>query len=256
MKRMDGKVALITGGAEGIGAAVARLMVAEGGQVMLADVQLDKAQALATELGDAAAAFKLDVRDLAQWQAAVEATLSSFGKLNVLCNIAGISEPGNVVDVSLDSWQRTIDINLNGTFNGCRAALPAMEANGEKGAIVNIGSMLALRPGAAFASYCASKAGVTALTKTIALDCAARGVPIRANVVHPGAIRTPMYERYKHAGPADPEEVETAFAANHPMNRIGEPEEVARAVVFLASEDASFTSGLDLTVDGAGSIRS
>lgn len=256
MGRMDGKVALITGGAEGIGAAIGRLIVADGGSVMLADVQADKARATAAELGTRAAAVALDVRDLAQWEHAVAATLERFGKLNVLCNVAGISEPGNVVDVSLDSWARTIDINLNGTFNGCRAALPAMEANGEPGAIVNIGSMLALRPGAIFASYCASKAGVTALTRTIALDCAARGVPIRANMVHPGAIRTPMYNRYKHAGPASPEEIETAFAANHPMNRIGEADEVARAVVFLASDEASFTTGVDLTVDGGGSIRS
>ena len=256
MGRMDGKVALITGGAEGIGAAIGRLIVADGGSVMLADVQADKARATAAELGARAAAVALDVRDLAQWEHAVAATLERFGKLNVLCNVAGISEPGNVVDVSLDSWARTIDINLNGTFNGCRAALPAMEANGEPGAIVNIGSMLALRPGAIFASYCASKAGVTALTRTIALDCAARGVPIRANTVHPGAIRTPMYNRYKHAGPASPEEIETAFAANHPMNRIGEADEVARAVVFLASDEASFTTGVDLTVDGGGSIRS
>ena len=254
-KRMQNKIAIVSGGAEGIGAAIARLIVAEGGQVMLADVQIDKAQALASELGDRADAAKLDVRDLAQWERVVAATLARFGKVNVLCNVAGISEPGNVIDVPLDSWKRTIDINLNGTFNGCRAALPAMEANGEKGAIVNIGSMIALRPGAIFAAYAASKAGVTALTKTIALDCAARGVPIRANLVHPGAIRTPMYERYKHGGPASPEEIETAFAATHPMNRIGEPEEVARAVVFLASEDASFTSGVDLTVDGGGFIR-
>jgi len=222
---------------------------------MLADIQLAKAEALAAELGTRAAAIQLDVRDLGQWERAVAATVERFGKLNVLCNVAGISEPGNVVDVDLDSWHRTIDINLNGTFNGCRAALPALERSGEKGAIVNIGSMLALRPGGAFAAYCASKAGVTALTKTIALDCARRRLPIRANTVHPGAIRTPMYERYKHAGPATPEEIETAFAATHPMNRIGEPEEVARAVVFLASEDASFTSGVDLTVDGAGAIR-
>ena len=255
MGRMDGKVALISGGAEGLGAAIGTLMVAEGGSVMLVDLQVAKAQALAAQLGDRAAAFELDVRDLAQWERAVAATLERFGKLNVLCNVAGISEPGNVVDVSLDSWQRTIDINLGGTFNGCRAALPAMEANGEKGAIVNIGSMIALRPGAIFASYAASKVGVTALTKTIALDCAARGVPIRANLVHPGAIRTPMYERYKYSGMAPPEEIETNFAATHPMNRIGEPEEVARAVVFLASEDSSFTSGVDLTVDGGGSIR-
>ena len=255
MGRMDGKVALISGGAEGIGAAVGRLIVADGGSVMLADLQIAKAEALATELGDRAAAVMLDVRDLAQWQNAVTSTVERFGKLNVLCNVAGISEPGNVIDVALDSWQRTIDINLNGTFNGCRAALPAMEKSGEKGAIVNIGSMIALRPGAIFAAYAASKAGITALTKTIALDCASRGVPIRANVVHPGAIRTPMYDRYKYSGMAPPDEIETNFAATHPMNRIGEPEEVARAVVFLASEDASFTSGVDFTVDGGGSIR-
>lgn len=255
MGRMQGKVALISGGAEGIGAAIGRMIVAEGGSVMLADVQLQKAESLATELGARAAAVGLDVRDLDAWQRAVAETVGRFGKLNVLCNVAGISEPGNVVDVSLDSWQRTIDINLIGTFYGCRAALPAMENSGEAGAIVNIGSMLALRPGAMFAAYCASKAGVTALTKSIALDCARRGVPIRANLVHPGAIRTPMYERYKHSGTAPPEDIETAFAATHPMNRIGEPEEVARAVIFLASDEAAFTSGVDFTVDGAGAIR-
>jgi 3alpha(or 20beta)-hydroxysteroid dehydrogenase len=245
MGRMDGKVALISGGAEGLGAAIAKLIVAEGGSVMLGDVQVDKVKATAAALGDSAAAVELDVRDRAQWERAVADTLAKFGKLNVLCNVAGISEPGNVIDVSLDSWQRTIDINLNGTFYGCRAALPAMEACGEKGAIVNMGSMIALRPGAIFAAYAASKAGITALTKSIALDCAARGAPIRANVVHPGA----------NAGPATPQEVETAFAATHPMNRIGEPDEIARAVVFLASEDSSFTTGVDLTVDGGGSIR-
>ena len=255
MGRMAGKVALISGGAEGLGAAIAKLIVAEGGSAMLGDVQADKVQATAAALGDRAAAVELDVRDLAHWDSAVAATLAKFGKLNVLCNVAGISEPGNVIDVSLDSWQRTIDINLNGTFNGCRAALPAMEASGEKGAIVNMGSMIALRPGAIFAAYAASKAGVTALTKSIALDCAARGVPIRANLIHPGAIRTPMYERYQNAGPMTPQEVETAFAATHPMNRIGEPDEVARAAVFLASDESSFTTGVDLTVDGGGSIR-
>ncbi len=256
MGRMDGKVALISGGAEGIGAAIGRLVIAEGGSAMLADIQIAKAKALAAELGERAAAVELDVRDPVQWDNAVAVTVERFGKLTVLCNVAGISEPGNVVDVTLDSWHRTIDINLNGTFYGCRAALPAMEKAGEPGAIVNIGSMQAIRPGAIFASYGASKAGVQALTRTIALDCAARGVPIRANLVHPGAIRTPMYQRYQNAGPASPEEIETAFAAAHPMNRIGEPEEVARAVVFLASDEASFTTGVDFTVDGGGSIRS
>lgn len=256
MGRMSGKVALVSGGAEGIGAAVARLIVAEGGSVMLCDLQLGKARALAAELGDHADAFQLDVREFGQWEAAVAATVARFGKLTVLCNIAGISEPGNVVDGTLDVWHRTVDINLNGPFYGCRAAIPAMEASGEACAIVNIGSMIAIRPAAFVAAYSASKAGLVGLTRSIALDCAARGVPIRANMVHPGAIRTPMYDRYKYSGADTPENIETNFAATHPMNRIGEPEEVARAVVFLASDEASFTTGVDFTVDGGGSIRS
>ena len=254
--KMEGKVALVTGGAEGIGAAVGRLIIDEGGSVMLCDVQIDKANELAAELGDNAAAFELDVRDLDQWGKAVEATVERFGKLTVLCNIAGISEPGNVPEGSLDTWERTIDINLNGPFYGMRAALPAMEKSGEPGAIVNIGSMIAIRAAAFVAAYSASKAGLLGLTRSVALDCAERGVPIRANMVHPGAIRTPMYNRYKYSGMDEPENIERDFAATHPMNRIGEPEEVAKAVVFLASDEASFTTGCDFVVDGGGSIRS
>jgi 3alpha(or 20beta)-hydroxysteroid dehydrogenase len=255
MGRMSGKVALISGGAEGIGATVGRMFVEEGGNVMLGDLQLDKAQALADELGDNAAAVSLDVRDLDAWNAAVDATVDKFGKLTSLCNIAGISEPGNTIDVDLDSWNRHIDINLNGTFYGCRAALPAMEKAGEPGTIVNVGSMLAARAGANMAAYCASKAGVTHLTRSVALDCAARGVPVRANTVHPGAIRTPMYERYLNAGGATPDEIEVAMASAHPVGRVGEPEEVAKAILFLSSDESSFTSGADLTVDGASTIR-
>lgn len=256
MSRMQGKVALISGGAEGIGAAVARLIVAEGGSVMLGDVQLGKAEALASELGERAAATPLDVRDLAQWEAAVAATQDRFGKLTVLCNIAGISEPGTITDGALDVWHRTIDINLHGPFYGMRSAIPAMIASGEPCAIVNIGSMIALRPASFVAAYSASKTGLRGLTQSVALDCAEKGLPIRVNMVHPGAIRTPMYERYQVSGADTPENIEANFAATHPMNRIGEPEEVARAVAFLASDEASFTTGCDLTVDGGGSIRS
>ena len=253
--RMAGKVALISGGAEGIGASIARLFVAEGARVMLADVQLDKARALASDLGDVhAAAVLLDVREPAQWQAAVAAAVARFGKLNVLCNVAGISEPGGVAGMPQDVWDRTLAINLSGTMNGCRAALPALVAAGEPGAIVNTGSMLALRVGAGFGAYCASKAAVTALSKVVALECAAAGWPIRVNTVHPGAIRTPMLERYLAASP-DPAAMEAAFAANHPLGRLGEADEVARAFLFLASDESSFTSGADLTVDGAGAIR-
>ena len=256
MGRMTGKVALVSGGAEGIGAVVGRMIVAEGGSVMLGDIQMDKAKALAAELGPNADAVVLDVRDLAAWKAAVAATIARFGKLTTLCNIAGISEPGNSVDVDLDSWHRHIDINLNGTFYGCRAAIPALAETGEPATIVNVGSMLAHRANATMAAYCASKAGVTHLTRTVALDCAERGLNIRANTVHPGAIRTPMYDRYLNAGGATPEQIEVVMAAAHPMGRVGTAEEVALAIIFLSCDDSSFTSGTDLNVDGASAIRS
>lgn len=256
MGRMTGKVALVSGGAEGIGGVVASMIVAEGGSAMLGDIQLDKAKALATELGPNADAVGLDVRDLAAWEAAVAATIARFGKLTTLCNIAGISEPGNTVDVDLDSWHRHIDINLNGTFYGCRAAIPALAASGEPATIVNVGSMLAHRASPNMAAYCASKAGVTHLTRTVALDCAERGLNIRANTVHPGAIRTPMYDRYLNAGGATPEQIEVVMAAAHPMGRVGTAEEVAQAIIFLSCDDSSFTSGTDLNVDGASAIRS
>lgn len=252
---MAGKVALISGGAEGIGAAVVRLFVAAGGSVMLGDVQADKAAATATELGDRAASVRLDVAQLADWEAAVAATTGRFGKLTHLFNIAGISEPGTVEDVDLDSWHRTLGINLNGTLYGARTALPAMVASGEAGAIVNTGSMLVLRPGAMFIAYCASKAAVTAMSKCMALHCAEKRYPIRVNTVHPGAIDTPMYQRYLDAYPGPREEAEAMFTSNHPMGRVGQAEEVARAMMFLASEDSSFTTGVDLTVDGGGNFR-
>lgn len=256
MGRMSGKVALISGGAEGIGGTLARMIVAEGGSVMLGDLQLDKAKTLAAELGPNADAVALDVRKLDQWEAAVAATITRFGKLTTLCNIAGISEPGNTVDVDLDSWHRHIDINLNGTFYGCRAAIPALAESGEPATIVNVGSMLAHRASADMAAYCASKAGVTHLTRTVALDCAARGLNIRANTVHPGAIRTPMYDRYLQAGGPDMvEEIEKVMASAHPMGRVGTPEEVAQAIIYLSCNDSSFTSGTDLNVDGASAIR-
>ena len=255
MGRMSGKVALISGGAEGIGGTLARLIIAEGGSVMLGDLQIDKARALAAELGSNADAVALDVRNLRAWEAAVAATVKRFGKLTSLCNIAGISEPGNTVEVDLDSWHRHIDINLNGTFFGCRAAIPALAAAGEPATIVNVGSMLAHRASGNMAAYCASKAGVTHLTRSVALDCTARGLQIRANTVHPGAIRTPMYERYVNAGGATPQEIETIMAFAHPMGRVGTPEEVAKAIIFLSCNDSSFTSGTDLNVDGASAIR-
>lgn len=256
MVDFTGKVALITGGAEGIGGTAARLFVAAGGSVMLGDIQADKAAAHAAALGPNAASVALDVSDLSAWSNAIAATQKRFGKLTTLFNVAGISEPGYAENMDMDVWNRTVAINLNGTFYGCHSVIPAMVASGEDCAIVNMGSMLALRPGAMFLAYCATKAAVTALSKCVALECAEKGYSIRVNTVHPGAIRTPMFERYIAAFPGTAEQGEAMFAANHPMGRVGEAEEVAKAMLFLASSDASFTTGADITVDGGGNFRS
>jgi 3alpha(or 20beta)-hydroxysteroid dehydrogenase len=256
MGQLSGKVALISGGAEGLGAATARAFVAAGGRVMLGDIQFDKARALARALGEACDAVLLDVTLPESWDAAVAATLKSFGKLNILVNNAGISEPGTASEVSKEAWNRTMRINLDGVFHGTQAALPAMVAAGETGSIVNLSSMLALRPGTIFAAYCASKAAVAMLTKCTALECAAKGWPIRANSVHPGAIETPMLDRYLAMTPdLSREEAYAGFAKSHPMGRCGKPEEIAQACLFLASDASSFTTGTELTVDGGGFIR-
>ena len=256
MGRLDGKVALISGGAEGLGAADARRFVAEGARVVIGDIQMDKAQALAAELHDHCHAVPLDVTDRSQWDAAVAATVARFGKLNILVANAGISEPGTIEDLGLDAWRRHRAINLDGVFHGVQAALPALKASGEPGSIIVMSSMLALRPGAIFLAYCASKAAVTMLTKCVALHCAKSGYPIRANTVHPGAIETPMMERYLTLNPAlTRDEAYAGFAANHPMGRCGRPDEIANAVLWLASDESSFTTGTELTVDGGGFIR-
>lgn len=251
MIQFGGKVAIITGAADGIGAETARRFVTLGGKVLLCDIQAEKVAALAAELGDAAAAFALDVAQARQWERAVAQAVSHFGKLTMVVNNAGISEPGDIEAMDLDSWDRTLAINLSGPAYGCKYAIPAIAASGEAGAIVNIGSMLALRAGAGFAAYSASKAGLSALTKSIALHCAAKRYPIRVNAVHPGAIRTPMVDRYLQRDAA----LEAVFAASHPIGRIGEKSEVAQAILFLLSDAASFITGADLPVDGGSQIR-
>jgi 3alpha(or 20beta)-hydroxysteroid dehydrogenase len=256
MRRLDGRVALISGGAEGLGAATARLFAAEGARVAIGDVQLEKAEALARAIGDAAVAVPLDVARRASWREAIGATLARFGGLHILVNNAGISQPGTVEDTGDDLWRRTMDVNLDGVFYGCQEALAPMRAADAPGAIVNMSSMLALRPGAAFLAYCASKAAVAALTKCVALHCAKNGYPIRCNSVHPGAIETPMLERYLELMPGVPREAAyQSFAASHPMGRCGQADEVARACLYLASDESSFTTGTELTVDGGGFIR-
>lgn len=250
--RLDGKVALITGGASGIGAATARRFVAEGAKVMLADIQAEKAQALAAELGGAAASVTLDVTSDEAWTAAISAAQNRFGRLTTVVNSAGVSIPGDIETETLEGFRRTLAINLEGVFLGCKHAVAALKG-GAGGSIVNVASTLGVRGGSIFPSYCASKGGVRMLTRAVALHCAEQGYDIRVNTVLPGAIHTEMVDGYIAAGIAaggTREAVIEGFASSHPMKRLGRPDEPANAIVFLASDESSFTTGGDVPVDG------
>ncbi len=254
MGLLDGDVALVTGAAGGIGLATARRFLEEGARVAIADIDSARLSGAVETLRADVLGVPLDVTSRAGWTAAVAAVLERFGTLTILVNGAGISEPADIETLSDDAWDRHLAINLSGVMYGMQAAAPAMKASGRPCAIVNVASMLSMRPGAIFTAYCASKSGMVALSQAAALHFAHSRVPIRVNTVHPGAIRTPMYERYLTMA-EDRAAAEASFAATHPMGRIGEADEVAEAILFLASRLSSFTTGAELPVDGGGHIR-
>lgn len=242
--RFSGKVALISGGNSGIGAAVAAAFVAEGGNVMLASRDLAKSQAVADSIGSAAA-IKCDVQSAGDCMAAVEATLAAFGRIDVLFNNAGvIVRDRDVPTTTEDEWDLTMNVNAKGTFLLSKAALPHMSAGSS---IINNASIFGLVGGRGTAAYNAAKGAVVLLTKAMALDHAAEG--IRVNCVCPGSIETPMLKaEFEAMGGAD--KVRHEFEQKHPQGRIGDPEEVAQAVLFLASDEASFITGAALPIDG------
>jgi len=250
--RLGAKVVLISGGASGIGAAAAKGFVDAGARVILGDIQADKGEATARALGERAMFVTLDVTDEASWRAAASAARERFGPLTTVVNSAGVSIPATIEDETLQGFRRTLQINLDGAFLGCKIAVEALKA-GQGGAIVNIASTLGAKAGAAFPAYCASKGGVRMLTRAVALHCAEQGYDIRVNAVLPGAIHTEMVEGYIAAGAAagaTREAVIDGFAKVHPMKRLGRPQEAAAAIVFLASDEAGFITGADLPVDG------
>jgi 3(or 17)beta-hydroxysteroid dehydrogenase len=249
---LNGKTAFISGGASGIGAAAARRFVSEGARVVMADIQDDKGKALARDLGDAAFYVHLDVTSEESWRTAMDAAIKRFGGLTTVVNSAGISVPATIEQESFEGFRRTIAINLEGTFLGCKFGVAALK--GQKGAaIVNVASTLGAKAGAIFVSYSASKGGVRMLTRAVALHCAEQGYDIRVNAILPGAIHTEMVEGYIAAGIAaggTREAVIEGFASAHPMKRLGKPHEPADAIAFLASDQSSYITGIDLPVDG------
>jgi 3alpha(or 20beta)-hydroxysteroid dehydrogenase len=235
MGRVDGKVALISGGARGMGAADARVLVAEGASVVIGDILDDEGAALAKELGDAAHYVHLDVTQFDLWQAAVEAAVSTYGKLNVLVNNAGIANGNLLQKFDHQQWQRILDVNLTGAFYGMQAAADAIIAAGG-GSIVNVSSIEGVRGTPWAHGYVASKWALRGLTKSVALELASRGV--RVNSLHPGLIRTPMTEKM-------PDDVIPV-----PLGRPGEPVDVANFVLFLASDESAYATGAEFIVDG------
>lgn len=248
MARIDGKVVLISGGASGIGAATARLVVREGGKAVLADRDEAKGKALAAELGAAAHFVPLDVVQETSWQAAIAATKQRFNALHGLLNAAGIGVRNTIEDCTLEEYRRVNDINSLGTFLGCKTAIPAMKASGG-GSIVNISSVLGLRGAAQAMAYCASKGAVRTLTKNVALHCAQMKYGIRCNSVHPGYIDTPMIapRLAQNVGNMSGRQ---SLEAMHPIGRLGRAEEVAYMILFLLSDESTFSTGSEFVCDG------
>ena len=239
---------LLSGGASGIGAATARLVVREGGKAVLADRDEARGRALAEELGKAALFVPLDVTQEAAWQKAVATTVETYGGLHGLLNSAGVGVRNSIEDCSLADYRRVNDINSMGTFLGCKHAVPAMKKSGG-GSIVNISSVLGLRGSSYAMAYCASKGAVRSLTKNVALHCAQTKTGIRCNSVHPGYIDTPMIAP-RLGATVDNMTGRQWLEELHPLGRLGEPVEVANMILFLLSDESSFSTGSEFVCDG------
>jgi NAD(P)-dependent dehydrogenase (short-subunit alcohol dehydrogenase family) len=254
MNRLQGKVALVTGGAGGIGSATVSRMAEEGARVIIADLADEPGTALARATG--AAYIRLDTTDEDRWRAVVRQIMSDHGRLDVLVNAAGIQgdhRRGSPVDASLEEWRRVISTNLDSAFLGCKSVLPAM-THARRGSIVNVSSLAAFQGTPMSAAYGVSKAGVQQLAKTVAIFGSRGGMQIRCNSVHPGMIRTPMLGKiFTEVGQAlglSPAATEQALLNAIPLKTIGEPDDVAWLIVYLASDEAKYVTGAEFTVDG------
>ena len=244
--RLEGKVAFISGGARGMGAAEARLFASEGAKVAIGDILDDegrKLEAQINETGGECVYLHLDVTSESEWSSVIQSVVARFGKLDIMVNNAGISAHGMIEDVTVEEWDRVMDVNAKGVFLGTKTAIPEMRKAGG-GSIINISSQLGL-VGTEMSSpqYQASKGAVRIFTKAAAVQYAGEG--IRVNSIHPGPIETPMTA----ASSADPE-VKAKMISRIPMARYGQPIEVAMAVLYLASDESSFVTGSEVVVDG------
>lgn len=244
MGRLNGKVALISGAARGQGEAEARRFVAEGARVVLGDVLEPECRAVVESLGEAARGLRLDVTQEEDWARAVATAQGAFGRLDVLVNNAGIVRTGFLEETSLADYRAVIDVNQVGTFLGMRAVVPAMRESGG-GSIINISSNAGIEGVQGVIGYVASKWAIRGMTKTAALELGRYG--IRVNSVHPGGVATPMIG----ADDFDSVDQDAVWSAQ-PIPRVGQPEEIANLVLFLASDESSYSTGSEFVADGGG----
>lgn len=251
MGRVDNKVALVTGAAQGLGAAIARMLAREGAQVALTDINVagaeEQARAINDEREGAALALEHDVTDEARWQAVIAETVDRFGGLNILVNNAGIGSMSSVEDETWENWRHVHAVDLDSVFFGCKYAIPKITASGG-GSIVNISSISGIIAGHNMAAYNSAKAAVRHLSKSVALHCARSGNGIRCNSVHPVFIDTPILTGMLDA--VGREKGMDKLTRQIPLGRIGDPDDVAYAVLYLASDESKFVTGAELKVDG------
>ncbi len=257
--RLNGKKALVTGAASGLGAAIAAKFAEEGAKVALTDINYEAAMAEADKINaihpEAAFALAHDVASQASWEQALSEANDRLGGLNVLVNNAGIGSVASVEDESLETFQKVFAVDVDSVFLGCKLAIPYMKSHAP-GSIINISSIAGLYAAGNMAAYNSAKAAVWLLSKSVALHCASAGYDIRSNSLHPTFVRTPiMYEMGAALEARSPEELERSLARNVPLGRIGEPDDVAWAAVYFASDESRFITGVELKIDGGMSAQ-
>jgi NAD(P)-dependent dehydrogenase (short-subunit alcohol dehydrogenase family) len=254
--RLAGKVAIVTGGASGIGAACAKRLAGSGASVLLTDVDTVLGEQVAADICAAGGQAKFtqhDVTDEAQWEQVVALCQSHFGGLNILVNNAGIAIMCDVFEMSLADWQRQQAVNLDGVFLGVKHCVPVMKDMPAGGSVINISSVAGLQGAAGLSAYNATKGGVRLFTKGVALECGRNGWPVRVNSVHPGIIATPIWDKIdpsmagEGANNYDPDEMSAAAV---PVGVAGQAADIANGVLFLASDESSYMTGSELVIDG------
>ena len=248
MGRLEGKTALVTGAASGIGLQTSIRLAEEGALVMMTDINHEEGLQQAEKLGANATFLKLDITEEEEWISVLDETVKRFGRLDILVNSAGMVLIADVEQITLEDWRKVHAINLDGTFLGCKHGVRVMKEFGA-GSIINLSSVSGMIGGFNLAAYNSSKGAVRMLTKSVALHCARAGYGIRCNSIHPTFIETPMLESMIRDSP-DPEKARQTLVRQVPLRRIGKPDDVANMIVYLASDESTFVTGTEMVIDG------